>query len=262
MATTESVENYPGFDEGIDGFELGERMQRGAERFGAQTFFAELKSVELAGDPKTVVTSRGIFSARALVIATGARPKSLGLENESLLTGKGVAYCAACDGMRYKGKAVVVNGGGNSAVTEALYLSKICSKVFLVHRRESLRASRVYADALKQSGAEIVFNNRVAKLRYDKTLTGVELEDVTTGFKRIVDCSALFVAIGRAPETELFKGQVETDETGYIVADETTRTSVAGVFAVGDVRTKPLRQIVTAAADGATASRFVEEYLK
>lgn len=150
MATTETVENYPGFDDGIDGFELGERMQRGAERFGAVTVYAEIKSLNLKASPKTVETTAGELNAKAVVIATGAKPRLLGVEGERELTGKGVAYCAVCDGMRYKGKVAVVAGGGNSAAADALYLSKICEKVYLVHRRDRLRASKVYTDALKK----------------------------------------------------------------------------------------------------------------
>lgn len=262
MATTEKVENYPGFEDGLDGFELGERMRRGAERFGAVSIYARIKSLDLEPTPKKIETSSGVLFSRAVVVATGAKPRLLGIEGERELTGRGVAYCAACDGMRYKGKTVVVAGGGNSAAADALYLSKICEKVYLVHRRDRLRASRVYYDALKKSGVEILFDSRVVGLESDKVLTGVAIEDVVKGDRREIPCAALFVAVGRQPETDLVKGQLALDENGYITADETTKTSIEGVFAVGDVRTKPLRQIVTAAADGATCSRFLEEFLK
>lgn len=262
MATTEKVENYPGFEDGIDGFELGERMRRGAERFGAVSIYARIKSLDLEPTPKKIKTSSGVLFSRAVVVATGAKPRLLGIEGERELTGRGVAYCVACDGMRYKGKTVVVAGGGNSAAADALYLSKICEKVYLVHRRDRLRASRVYYDALKKSGVEILFDSRVVGLESDKVLTGVAIEDVVKGDRREIPCAALFVAVGRQPETDLVKGQLALDENGYITADETTKTSIEGVFAVGDVRTKPLRQIVTAAADGATCSRFLEEFLK
>lgn len=262
MATTEKVENYPGFEDGIDGFELGERMRRGAERFGAVSIYARIKSLDLEPTPKKIKTSSGVLFSRAVVVATGAKPRLLGIEGERELTGRGVAYCAACDGMRYKGKTVVVAGGGNSAAADALYLSKICEKVYLVHRRDRLRASRVYYDALKKSGVEILFDSRVVGLESDKVLTGVAIEDVVKGDRREIPCAALFVAVGRQPETDLVKGQLALDENGYITADETTKTLIEGVFAVGDVRTKPLRQIVTAAADGATCSRFLEEFLK
>lgn len=261
MSTTDRVDNYPGFDDGIDGFELGERMQKGAERFGAVTLFEEATGVELKGERKIVRTDAGELTARAAVLATGTHPHELGLKEEKELVGRGVAYCATCDGMRYKGKTVVVTGGGNSAVADALYLAKICKKVYLVHRRDTLRASKVYTEPLKKSGVEMVWNSRVEEILHEKKVTGVRLADVNTGEERTIECEALFVAIGRKPDTELFAGQIGLDKQGYIVADESTKTELAGVFAVGDVRTKAVRQIVTATADGATAAHFIEEFL-
>ena len=259
MATTGQVDNYPGFEEGIDGFELGEKMQKGAERFGAETAFVSVKSAELTGDIKKIITSKGEIEARAVILATGASPRELGLQREKELRGRGVAYCATCDGMRYRDKTVVVVGGGNSAAADALYLAKICKKVYLVHRRDSLRASKIYMDPLIESGIEFVWNSRVTEIHGDKKVTGVTVASLDGPAKEI-SCEAVFVAVGRIPDTELFRGQVDLDGTGYIIADETTKTNLPGVFAVGDVRTKPLRQIVTAAADGAVASRFIEEY--
>lgn len=261
MATTGTVDNYPGFEEGVDGFELGDRMKKGAERFGAETAFAEVTGVELAARPKVIETTGGRVQARAVILATGALPREMGLPDEARLRGRGVAYCAACDGMAFRGKTVAVTGGGNSAAEDALFLSKICRKVYLVHRRDALRASMVYQNALRASSVEFVWNSRVTALLHDKRLTGVQLENVLTGERTELACDGIFVAIGRVPETALFRGQLELDEQGYIRADETTRTSLPGVFAVGDVRTKPMRQIVTAAADGAVSSKFVEEYL-
>lgn len=161
----------------------------------------------------------------------------------------------------YKNKTVIVAGGGNSAAADALFLSKICSKVYLVHRRDSLRASRIYQEPLEKSGVEFLWNSRIIEILHDKRVNGVRIENVKEQSIRDIPVDGVFVAIGRVPDTELFRGQIELDPQGYIIADETTRTSIPGVFAVGDVRTKPLRQIVTAAADGATASHFVEEYL-
>ncbi len=261
MATTEWVDNYPGFDEGVDGFELGERMQRGAERFGAETAYAEVLSADLAAAPKRLQTSDGPVLAKAVILATGALPRELGLPEEHALRSKGVAYCATCDGMFYKGKTVVVNGGGNTAVADALFLAKICKKVYLVHRRDSLRASKVYLRSLQDSQVELIWNSRITALEHTDRLTGVTLERVDTGETSRLDCDGLFVAIGRVPDTALFRDQLQTDEEGYLVADETTCTSLPGVFAVGDVRTKSVRQIITAAADGATASHFAEEFL-
>lgn len=262
MATTGQVDNYPGFEEGIDGFELGEKMKKGADRFGAETAFEEVTGVDLTAAPKKIMTTGGEILAKTVVIATGALPRELGLPEEKKLRGRGVAYCAVCDGMRYKDKTVVVSGGGNSAAEDALFLSKICKKVYLVHRRDSLRASMVYQNALKDSTVEFVWNSRIASILHEKKVTGVRLADVKSGEERDIPCDGVFVAIGRVPDTTVFEGQIDRDAQGYIIADETTKTNVPGVFAVGDVRTKPLRQIVTAAADGAVASKYIEEYIR
>lgn len=261
MATTSIIENYPGFPDGIDGFELGQQMEQQAQKYGVETIYGEVTGAELQDEPKVIHSSEGDFAGRTIILATGAYPRELGIPGEQDLRGRGVAYCATCDGMMFRGKTVVVNGGGNTAVEDALYLSKLCSKVYLVHRRDQLRASAVYRKALDEQGVEIVWNSRVTGLKKESRLTGVELEDVNTGEKRELTCDGLFVAIGRIPDTALFTGQLELDAAGYIVADETCRTSIPGVFAVGDVRTKAVRQVVTAAADGANAAHFAEEYL-
>ncbi|WP_373262899.1 thioredoxin-disulfide reductase [Hungatella hathewayi] len=262
MATTGQVDNYPGFEDGIDGFELGEKMKKGADRFGAETAFDEVIRVDLKAEPKKITTTGGELLTKTVVIATGASPRELGLPEEKKLRGRGVAYCAVCDGMRYKDKTVVVSGGGNSAAEDALFLAKICKKVYLVHRRDALRASMVYQNALKDSLVEFLWNSRIEEILHEKKVTGVRLADVKTGEEREIACDGVFVAIGRVPDTAVFEGQVERNEQGYIIADETTRTNVPGVFAVGDVRTKPLRQIVTAASDGAVASKFIEEFIQ
>lgn len=261
MATTSDVENYPGFPGVVDGFELGERMQEGAEKAGAETFFAEVSKVDLLADPKVVETSEGTFLGRTVILATGVHPRKLGIPQEEALVNRGVAYCATCDGNFYKDKVVVVNGGGNTAVGDALYLAKLASKVYLVHRRDTLRATPIYLQRLKDAGVEIIWNSVVSGLQADKKLTGVELTDVKTGEKRVLPADGLFVAIGQLPESSLAAGQVATDKAGYILAGEDTKTSVPGVFAVGDVRTKAVRQIITAAADGAVAIHYAEEYL-
>ena len=263
MAATNIVDNYPGFEEGIDGFTLGQKMKAGAERFGAQTVLAEVKSADLKSKIKKIDSSEGVFEAKTVIIATGAEAKKLGLPEETQLAGKGVAYCATCDGMFYKNKTVAVVGGGNSAVADALYLSNICKEVYLIHRRGELRASAVYMNALKAAGnVHLVWHSVVSKLLYDKTLTGITVRNVESGETSNIECSGLFVAVGRLPNTALFKDTVELDAGGYIVADESTRTNIPGVFAVGDVRTKALRQIVTACADGAVASRYIEDYIR
>lgn len=261
MATTSDVENYPGFPGVVDGFELGERMQEGAEKAGAETVYADVTRLDLLANPKVVETSEGTFLGKTVILATGAHPRKLGIPQEETLVNRGVAYCATCDGSFYKDKVVVVNGGGNTAVGDALYLAKLASKVYLVHRRDTLRATPIYLQRLKDAGVEIIWNSVVAGLQADKKLTAVELKDVKTGETRVLPTDGLFVAIGQLPESSLAQGQVATDKAGYIVAGEDTKTSVPGVFAAGDVRTKAVRQIITAAADGAVAVHFAEEYL-
>ncbi len=262
MALTEEIDNYPGYEAGIDGFTLGEKMQRQAERFGAKTAYAQVERMDLTASPKVLETSESIFYARTVVLATGADPRKLGLAEEEALTGRGVAYCAACDGMRYKGKTVVVVGGGNSAAADALILSRIAEKVILVHRRDTLRATKVYHAPLMQAGnIEFRWNSTVTALLHGDKVTGVRLKDVTTGAETELSCDGVFISVGRKPATELVRGQLELDRSGYIMADETTKTNLPGVYAVGDVRTKPLRQVVTAVADGATAVHMAEEYL-
>ena len=254
MALTDSIDNYPGFDEGIDGFSLGEKMQQGAERFGAVTELAEVYDVDLKSDPKVLHTSEGRFLGRTVAIATGAGPRELGIPGEQ----SRAHYCAACDGMRYRGRTVAVIGGGNSAVGDALQLARIAKKVYLIHRRDSLRAEKIHQDALARAeNVEIIWNASPVEI----SESGILLQDVQTGEKTLVACDGIFVSIGRKPATNLVAGQLVLDNAGYIIADESTKTSIPGVFAAGDVRTKALRQVVTAVADGAMAVHFAQEYL-
>lgn len=262
MATSPLVENYPGFHEGIDGFSLGEKMQAGAEHFGATTVFAEVKAIEFSGQTKRLHTSDGEYESSVLILATGASPKKLGLPGEEALVGRGVAYCASCDGMYFKGKSVAVIGGGNTACSDALTLSRLCRKVTVVHRRDTLRAEKAYQEPLhKAENIDFIWNAQIERLLFDKSLTGLALTDKITGRGFELSCDGVFVAIGRTPNTALAEDKLDLDEFSYIVADESTRTNIPGVFAVGDVRTKPLRQIVTAASDGAVASKYVQAYL-
>ena len=262
MTQTHQIDNYPGFHEGIDGFTLGMNMQLGAQRFGTEVVNAEVLAVQLNGTEKQIETNEGLYLAKAVVIATGAGHKHLGVENESALVGKGVAYCASCDGMFYRGKTVAVVGGGNSAAADAMVLSRIAKKVYLIHRRDRLRATKVYHAPLeKAENIEFVWNSAVEELLSEDVLTGVKVRNLRTGEEKVLELNGLFVSVGRSPVTELFNGQLELDENGYIVADESTRTSLPGVYAVGDVRTKAVRQIVTAAADGAVAAHYAENYL-
>lgn len=262
MALTTQIDNYPGFEEGIDGFTLGEKMQLGAERFGAKTELAEVYHVDLESRIKTVDTSEGKFLTRTVILATGAVPRMLGVEGELELTGRGVNYCAACDGMQYRGKTVAVIGGGNSAAADAMVLSRICKKVILIHRRDTLRATKVYHEPLmKAENLEFYWDSEVTGLLALDRLTGLKIRNRNTGEERELSVDGIFVSVGRTPATELVKGILTLDEAGYIVADESTRTSIPGVFAVGDVRTKALRQVITAASDGAVASHYAEEYI-
>lgn len=262
MALTQEIDNYPGFAEGVDGFTLGQDMKKGAERFGAETLTAEVTAVSLKEEIKQLHTTKGILQAKTVIVATGVTPKKLGVPEETELIGAGVSYCGHCDGMFYRGKTVVVVGGGNSAVAEALFLSRLAQKVILVHRRDTLRATKIYHNQLLTApNVEIRWNSQVIKLLHAERLTGIIIKNTQTGEESEISCQGLFVSVGRNPATDLFSQELELDGNGYIVADETTKTNLPGVYAVGDVRTKELRQIVTATADGAVAAYQVERYL-
>ena len=262
MGATDLVDNYPGFPEGVNGFDLGMKMKAGAERFGARTVSAEVTGLELAGEIKALHTPKGTYRARTVVLALGARPRELGLAHERELRGKGVSYCATCDGMFYRGKTVAVVGGGNTAVADALYLSRICERVYLIHRRDRLRAPQVQQANLERAGnVEFLWDSQVKELKHDARLTGLAVENRKTGESRELGCAGVFIAVGQVPETGLLRGQIELDGAGYVLAGEDCRTNIPGVFAAGDMRAKPLRQIVTAAADGAAAAEGALAYL-
>ena len=262
MALTHQIDNYPGFEDGIDGFSLADKMKKQAERFGAKSKTAEVFRLDLTAEPKRIETVSETFLGRTVVLATGANPRELGVEKESELVGRGVAYCAACDGMFYRGKTVIVVGGGNTAAADALLLSRIAEKVILVHRRDTLRATKIYHEPLMQAeNVEFRWNSTVKELLHEAKITGVRLSDVNTGEESTIACDGVFVSVGRKPATEFLGGQVELDGNGYVVAGEDTKTNIPGVFAVGDIRTKELRQIVTAVADGAVAVHEAEKYL-
>lgn len=262
MALTHRIDNYPGFEEGVEGYLLGQKMRKQAERFGAGTEFSQVNALELEGDVKAAETDRGTFRGRTLVLATGAEPRDLGLPGEQELTGRGVHYCAACDGMFYRGKTVAVIGGGNSAAGDALTLSRLAQRVILVHRRNTLRAGKTECRQLEQAeNVKFCWNRVVTEILRGDKVTGLRLRDVNTGEETEISVDGVFVSIGRKPASELVRGRLELDENGYVAADETTRTGIPGVFAVGDLRTKALRQVVTALSDGAAAAHFAEEYL-
>ena len=262
MAQTHQVDNYPGFEDGIDGIDLADKMQDQAHRFGAETIYAQVERLELEAVPKTVHTDQGDYFAKTVVIATGANPRKLGLPMEQEFTGRGVHYCAACDGMFYRGNTVVVVGGGNTAAADALALSRIAQKVYVVHRRDTLRATKLYHKPLLEAkNVEFLWNSAITALEGDGRLSGVVVKDLQNGQERFLEVNGLFVSIGRVPATALVEGQLQLDQAGYIQAGEDTESSLPGVYAVGDVRSKQVRQIVTAVADGAVAAHAAESYL-
>ena len=262
VAETSTVENYPGFSDGIDGFTLGMNMKAHAEGFGAKTLSAAVTDLSLRGEIKKIQTSGGVISAKAVIVATGARPRKLAVEGEDAFSGRGVSYCATCDGMLFRGKTVAVVGGGNSAVEEALYLSRIAKKVYLIHRRDSLRATAAGREALKQrENVEILWNKTVEAIKGETRLSEITLKDTQSGATESLSLDGLFIAIGRLPETALLRDILALDGDGYVLADESTNTEIEGVFVAGDIRKKPLRQIVTAAADGAVSAAAAERYL-
>ena len=267
LTTTSIVENYPGFPEGIDGTELMVRMQRQAERFGARTQYGTLASrVDFSRPPFKVWADDDPVEAKAVIVAAGASHRHLGLKNEALLERKGVTYCATCDGAlpMFRHQPLVVVGGGDSACEEATYLTRFASTVYLVHRRDALRASRIMAErALHNPKIQPVWDTVVEDI-YDAaqdTVTGVKLKNVKTGAVRDLACAGVFVAIGHAPNTEIFKGQLEMGADGYLLCREGTATSVSGVFACGDCVDRVYRQAVTAAGTGCAAAIDAERFL-
>ena len=263
MTLTGDIDNYPGFEEGIDGFTLGMKMQQGAERFGAVTEYAEVTAIDLDDTIKKAETINGTFFGKTVVIATGANPRELGIPKEKDFMGRGIHYCAHCDGRFYKDKTIVVVGGGNSAAADALYLSRLVKKVYLVHRRDELRATKIYHEPLfNAENVEFIWNSTVSEIIGDKRVSGIKVYDSKENLTKEIECDGVFVSIGRKPTTDFLKDIIALDKNGYIIAGEDTKTSIDGVFAVGDVRTKHLRQVVTAVSDGAVAVHMAEEYLK
>lgn len=262
MALTGDIDNYPGFESGIDGFTLGMKMQKGAQSVGAKTEYAEVTGVNLSDKIKLLQTEKENYRAKTVIISTGAAPRTLGVEGEQSLLGRGVHYCAHCDGRFYKGKTVAVVGGGNSAAADALCLARLSEKVYLLHRRDSLRCAKIYRDALLQAeNVEILYNCTVGAWISKDRLTGIQVRNTLSGTESPLCCEGVFVSIGRTPVTGFLSCALALDANGYILADESTKTNIPGVFAAGDVRTKMLRQVVTAVADGAVAAHCAEMYL-
>ncbi len=263
IARAHIVENYPGFPEGVEGVELGIRFKDHAERHGGVIESAEVTGFELTGSVKKVITPGRTYEARTVILAMGAAYKTLGLQSEKKFLGTGVSYCATCDGPFFRGKDVAVIGGGDTAVEDALYLANVANKVYVVHRRDELRAQMALQKAAKQNAKiEFVWDSEVEAITGETVVEGVRLKNRKTQEKSLMSCSGVFVAIGTVPHTDEVKALVNTDESGYIVTDVHMRTNLPGVFAAGDIVAKPLRQVVTAAADGATAIYSAQSYLR
>jgi thioredoxin reductase (NADPH) len=262
IITTDRLENYPGFPEGVGGADFAALIERQAARNGLEVLYEQAEAADVAGPVKTIRTSAGEHTARALILCMGAEPRRLGLPNEDALRGRGVSYCATCDGAFFRGKKVAVVGGGDTACQEAAYLGRMAEKVYLVHRRDELRASAVVAQRVKTDDkVEILWDSVVDGIDAGDAVNGVKIKNVKTGEARGVALEGLFVAIGVIPRSELVKDMVELTEAGQIKTDRHMRTNVAGVFAAGDVRDTPLRQVVTACADGAIAANAASDYL-
>ena len=257
------LENYPGFGT-IGGFDLMEKFEEHADKFGVEKFpMQEIQRVDLISNPKIILTNEYEFRAKSVIIATGAQPMKLGVPGEKEFVGRGVSYCAVCDGAFYKNKVVAVVGGGNAAVEEAMYLTKFADKVYVIHRRDALRADKIVQErAFKNEKIEFVWDSVVKEIKGEDLVNTVVIENVKTGSTSELSVNGVFPYIGMVPNIELFNGQIEQDKGGFIITDETMKTSVDGVFAVGDVRHTPLRQVITAAADGAVGAVYAVKYLE
>jgi thioredoxin reductase (NADPH) len=266
LTTTSIVENFPGFPEGVDGYELMTRMQKQAERFGARASFGTVEAVDFSKRPFSLTVDGERVAAQAVIIATGASHKHLGVPGEDLLETKGVTYCATCDGALpiFRNQPLVVVGGGDSACEEALYLTRFGSVVHLVHRRNSLRASKIMAErTLSNPKIKPVWDSAVTEVldvKQDK-VTGVKLKNLKTGAESVLNCAGVFIAIGHGPNTEIFKGQIEVDANGYIIPQKGTMTNVPGMFVAGDCADHVYRQAITAAGAGCAAAIDAERFL-
>lgn len=261
MVFTTDVENYPGFPEGVMGPELGSLMEKQAKRFGTEISYESIKNIDMTN--KKVVTDRNEYICKVLIIATGASPMKLGLEKENELTGKGISYCATCDGAFFRGQDVAVVGGGNTAIEEAIFLTNFAKTVYIIHRRDKFRAEKYLQEkALRNEKIKPVWNKIITKLHGDEFLTGITTRDVLTAEEQVLDISGLFIFVGYKPRTDLLKGIVEIDENGYILVNELRQTSVNWIFAAGDCVKKPYKQIATAVGDGCTAAMSAIAYLE
>lgn len=262
VLNTWEVDNYPGFP-GVTGFELSRQFREHANKLGARVVQDEVVQVELSGNVKKVVCEEETYEARCVILASGAHHRTLEVPGEEKLRGAGVSYCATCDGAFFRGRTVAVVGGGDAALEDAIFLARMCEKVYIVHRRDKLRGAKRLQERLQAlENIEFVWNSETAAIEGDGQVEALRLRQTKTGEERRLDVDGVFIAVGIAPESELYAGQLELDEQGYIRADESGQTSVPGVFAAGDVRTKALRQILTAASDGANCVASAERYLQ
>ena len=256
------LENYPGFKR-IDGMELMDNFEEHADMFNVQKFpMQEIESIDLVSNPKVIKTKDSEFKAKSVIIATGAQAMKLGVKGEKEFAGRGVSYCAVCDSMFYQGKVVAVVGGGNSAVEEAMYLTKFASKVYLIHRRNELRADKIVQErAFKTEKLEFVWDSVVEEIQGSELVENLVIKNVKTGDISNLKVDGIFPYIGITPNVNFINGQIAQDSHGFIITDETMKTSIDGVFAVGDVRNTPLRQVITAASDGAVGAVYARKYV-
>ncbi len=261
VALTSEIENYPGFPQGLSGQELTQLMHQQAERFGTKVQMDEVTAVQLSNHPFKVATYGGEYEAQALIIATGASPRKLGVPGEAEFTGRGVSYCATCDGLFYQDRKVVV-GGGDAAIQKAIFLTKFAAQVYVVHRRNRLRAEKVFQErAFRNEKIKFVWDSAVTEILGDGKMTGVRLKNVTTGEESTLEADGVFIYVGVIPNTGFLEGQVELDDRGYVITDRQCHTNVPGVFAAGDVQELVLKQIATAVGSGAMAAMEAEKFI-